>query len=111
MRRAEMLPDEDLVRRVTDGTQEHLRLYIARLTPNSVRAGNNLSDVLASLIKECRIPALETIDVFSQPKRALTDGVVVTPALIAIKPNNRIMLMGDLGDQTKLRVVLRDFWA
>ncbi|MDB5687569.1 MAG: hypothetical protein JWR77_2158 [Rhizorhabdus sp.] len=86
-----------------------LRLYVARSTPNSVRAEHNLSTVLAELEHQRISPILEIIDVFSQPKRAITDGVVVTPTLIGLVTGRRIMLMGDLADQSHLKRTLEGF--
>ena len=86
----------------------HLRLYIARSTPNSVRAEHNLSVVLDGL-KTSLVPLdLEVIDTFSQPKRAITDGVIVTPTLIGYVANKRIMLIGDLADQIQVQGALQD---
>ena len=88
-----------------------LRLYVARSTPNSIRAEHNLSMVLDELESSLPRPALEVVDVFSQPKRAITDGVVVTPTLIGLGPNKRVLLMGDLADRLHLTSVLRDLLA
>ena len=49
---------------------------------------------------------LEIVDVFSHPKRALTDGVIVTPTLIGIVANGRTTMMGDLTDRAKLKLLL-----
>lgn len=86
----------------------HLRLYIARSTPNSVRAQHNLTTALAALERTIHSD-LEIIDVFSQPKRAIIDGVVVTPTLIATAAAKRVVLMGDLADQDQLRRTLQEF--
>lgn len=92
---------------VVDG-QARLRLYVARSTPNSVRAEHNLAAALAPTCGQDSAPAVEVIDVFLQPKRALTDGVVVTPTLIGTYAGKRIVLMGDLSDQAHLQRVLHD---
>ena len=89
-------------------TTSRLRLYIARATPNSVRAQHNLAVALAALQGEF-LPELEIIDVFSQPKRAITDGVVVTPTLIGTASSKRVVLMGDLADQDHLQNILKEF--
>ena len=91
----------------TGGPTAHLRLYIARSTPNSVRAQHNLSMVLAGLKGSHAAPELEVVDVFSQPKRAITDGVIVTPTLIGQVAGKRIVLMGDLTDQIQLQRALQ----
>jgi hypothetical protein len=54
---------------------------------------------------------LEIIDVFSQPKRAIIDGVVVTPTLIGTASARRVVLMGDLADQDHLQRTLQEFLA
>lgn len=92
-----------------DDPPAQLRLYIARSTPNSVRAELSLSVVLDELRGEFALPFLEIIDVFSQPKRAITDGVIVTPTLLGLSASKRIVLMGDLADQVQLKRVLQAF--
>lgn len=92
-------------------TVAQLRLYVARSTPNSVRAQHNLAIALDALQAAIALPALEIIDVFAQPKRAITDGVVVTPTLIAIAPARRVVLMGDLADQDQLQRTLQELLA
>ncbi len=88
-----------------------LRLYIARSTPNSARAEQNLRAALDSLDGAGRGLELEIVDVFIHPKRAITDGVIVTPTLIAMRGNARMTMMGDLTDAAKLKTLLRDLTA
>jgi len=88
--------------------QLSLRLYIARSTPNSVRAQQNLAAVLEILCGDAGGPEVEMIDVFGQAKRALVDGVVVTPTLIAVAAAQRVVLMGDLADRDHLQRTLQD---
>lgn len=83
-----------------------LRLYVARATPNSARAEQNLAAAILALEGGGTHIALEVINVFATPKRALTDGVIVTPTLIGVGPAGRQTLMGDLTDQAKLRIWL-----
>jgi hypothetical protein len=92
------------------GFAQHLRLYVARSTPNSVRAERNLSVALAGLQEGIFTPMLEIIDVFSQAKRAIDDGVVVTPTLICCAKGKRCILMGDLADHALLQQTLGT-WA
>jgi hypothetical protein len=84
-----------------------LRLYIARSTPNSVRAEQNLAAALKEMSEENRELELEIVDVFTHPKRALTDSVMITPTLIRIGTNGRSTMIGDLSDGAKLRLFLR----
>jgi hypothetical protein len=84
-----------------------LRLYVARSTPNSMRAEHNLSAALDELGSVLARPGLEVIDVFAQPKRAITDSVMVTPTLIATARDKRVVVMGDLADRVQLAGVLK----
>jgi circadian clock protein KaiB len=86
-----------------------LRLYIAESTPNSVRAVHNLSVLLNGLEGSALAPELEIIDVFTQPRRAIIEGVIVTPTLIGMNGDKRIVLIGDLSDQSQVRRALGDF--
>lgn len=85
-----------------------LRLYIAGSTPNSVRAQDNLSATLRILELHLALPAVEVIDVFTQARRAITDGVAVTPTLIGTNAAKRIILIGDLADQQFLERTLQN---
>lgn len=49
---------------------------------------------------------MTVIDVFKQPKKALTDGVIVTPTLIGGSQAGRVVMMGDLTDGAKLSLLL-----
>jgi circadian clock protein KaiB len=88
-----------------------IRLYIARSTPNSVRAERNFCAALDALADSLVPPTVEIIDVFAQPRRAITDGVVVTPTLIGVTARSRIVLMGDLADTNTLLQAIRDLIA
>ncbi len=83
-----------------------LRLYIARSTPNSVRAEQNLGSVLASLGAARATIVPDIIDVFANGKRAVADGVIVTPTLVLVRDNKRYTLVGDLSDASQLRTLL-----
>lgn len=89
----------------------HLRLYIAHATPNSTRAEQNLSAALNAIDGAGKKLELEIVDVFTQPKRAITDGIIVTPTLIGLKENGRVTMMGDLSDSAKLKLLLESLTA
>ncbi len=82
-----------------------LRLYVARATPNSLRAERHLRAALDRLDAAER-PDVEVIDVFLHSKRALVDGVIVTPTLIGITVHGRMTIIGDLTDGDKLQLLL-----
>ena len=108
-----MIPDGELSSGGDAGPEPavRLRLYVARSTPNSVRAEHNLAAVLDGLEHGRARPPLEVVDVFSEPRRAMTDGVVVTPTLIGLGLGKRVVLIGDLADRDRLETVLRDLLA
>jgi circadian clock protein KaiB len=84
-----------------------LRLYVARATPNSIRAEQNLLAALQELDEGKSSFALEIVDVFVHPKRAITDGVIVTPTLIGFRSKRQTTMMGDLTDSAKLKLLLK----
>jgi circadian clock protein KaiB len=84
----------------------HIRLYIAGRTPSSLRAQKNLSVAVETIAKRALQPNVEIIDVFAGPKRAISDGIFVTPTLIAQLSNKRMMMVGDLSDTDTLGSIL-----
>jgi circadian clock protein KaiB len=95
----------------SDGPTVQLSLYIARATPNSVRAEQNLSAVLKSLAAHSAGTTVEIIDVFTQPRRALNDGIVVTPTFVAVSNSRRAVLIGDLSDRDQLQHFLEELMS
>jgi hypothetical protein len=87
--------------------EARLRLYVARSTPNSVRAEHNLTVALEDMSDLNVKPELEIVDVFAHPKRAITDSVMITPTLIGIGPKGRYTMIGDLADESKLKLFLQ----
>ncbi len=81
-----------------------LRLYIARSTPNSTRAERNLMAASSELPAAKQQIDLEAIDIFTHPKRAITDGVIVTPALIILGSSGRTMILGDFADEKRSKL-------
>ena len=78
------------------------RLYVAGDAPHGVEALANLT----ALCREC-LPdrnAIEVIDVFKEPKRALDDGVFMTPLLVKQLPWPTQRIVGTLSQRA---VVLR----
>jgi hypothetical protein len=87
------------------GTGE-LRLYVARGTPNSTRAEQNLRTALDEMDSGDGSLRLEVIDVSTHVKLALSDGVIVTPTLIGRGQNELHTILGDLSNTPKLRLFL-----
>ncbi len=85
-------------------TTFRLRLYVAGNTHNSAQAIVNLTTL-------CRthLPGrhkIEVIDVFREPKRALAEGVFMTPTLVKLTPLPAQKIVGTLSEtQTVLRAL------
>lgn len=76
----------------------HLVLFVARGTPRSVLAIENIARAIERHME--RSFALDIVDVYDDPERALNDRVLVTPTLLA--PACARRLIGDLGAKTHL---------
>jgi circadian clock protein KaiB len=97
-------------RRATDKTVDPLvatvvmRLYISGNGPNSVRAIANLEAICQEYLKDGY--KVEIVDVFEQPIRALTDGVLVTPSLAKVSPAPVANVVGNLSDRSNVLLAL-----
>ena len=61
------------------------RLYVAGDAPNSAQAVANLAALCrAHLPDQFKI---EIVDVFREPKRALAEGILMTPTLVKLAPS------------------------
>jgi circadian clock protein KaiB len=81
----------------TEAPHYELRLYIAGSLPNSLQAQQNLRSIC-----EAHLPGrhtIEVIDFLESPRRALEDGVVVTPTLVKLVPAPQRMVVGTLADR------------
>lgn len=81
-----------------------LRLYVAGLTPRSVKA-------IASVKKTCEEHLvdrydLEVINLYDQPKLAKGEQIVAAPTLIKKLPLPLRRLIGDMADADKLLIGL-----
>lgn len=80
------------------------RLFVAGDAPNSVRAIANLAafcrDHLADRYE------IEIVDVFREPKRALAEGIFMTPALVALTPPPVRRIVGTLSQTQTVLLTL-----
>jgi hypothetical protein len=83
-----------------------LKLYIARSTPNSVRAEHNLNAALKIVSVGGVVFNIEVIDVFTNGKRAILDNVIVTPTLLVAKGGKNHTIVGDLSETVQLHAML-----
>ena len=61
------------------------RLYVAGDAPNSAQAIANLSALCRMHLPDRH--QIEIVDVFREPKRALADGIFMTPTLVKLAPS------------------------
>jgi circadian clock protein KaiB len=81
----------------TPSTVVVLVLYVTESGPNSVRAIANLEAICREHLKDNF--RLEIIDVLEYPRRALADGIVVTPSLAKVSPLPTATVVGNLSDR------------
>ena len=76
------------------------RLYVAGDAQNSAQAVTNLTLLCrAHLAVQHEI---EVVDVFREPKRALADGILMTPTLVKLEPYPIRRVVGTLSQTTVL---------
>jgi circadian clock protein KaiB len=81
-----------------------LKLYIAGKTENSLRAQKNIEQICEKFLNQNY--ELEVIDIIEDPRRALKDGVIVTPTLVKVLPHPEVKVIGDLSDEESIRAAL-----
>jgi len=89
-----------VTKRGSRSAKRSLRLYVAGNAPNSLRAIAN-----ARAICEDQGGSrfeLEIVNVLEHPKRALADGIIVTPTLIKLSPSPIQRMVGDLSDRNQV---------
>ncbi len=80
-----------------------LRLYVVGNAANSTRAISNLRAICGEHFAD--LHDLEIVDLLASPRRAIDDGIIVTPTLLKLcKPRRR--LIGDLSDTKQVLIAL-----
>lgn len=79
-------------------TKFKFRLYVAGNTPNAAKAVANLRQFCAEHLAGRH--AIEVVDVFKNPRRALADQIYMTPLLLRLAPRPVRRVVGTL-DQTQ----------
>jgi len=72
------------------------RLYVAGDAANSAEALANLTALSREHLPQRH--EIELIDVFKEPKRALTDGIYMTPTLVKLAPSPVCRIVGTLSE-------------
>ena len=81
-----------------------LRLYVAGGAPNSMQAIANLESICAEYLKGGH--KLEVVDVLEDPRRAMAEGVLVTPSLTKLSPQPVAQVVGNLSDRKRVLLAL-----
>jgi circadian clock protein KaiB len=71
------------------------RLYVAGGAQNSALAIANLTALCRTHLPDRHL--IEVVDVFKEQKRALADGIFMTPSLIKLSPAPLSKIIGTLG--------------
>jgi circadian clock protein KaiB len=67
------------------GPKFKFRLYVAGDAQNSAQAIANLTALCRAYLKDRH--AIEIVNVFNEPQRALADGILMTPTLVKLAPS------------------------
>jgi circadian clock protein KaiB len=70
------------------------RLYVAGDAQNSTQAVANLTALCRAYLEDRH--AIEVVNVFKDPKRALADGILMTPTLVKLAPSPSFRIVGTL---------------
>ncbi len=70
------------------------RLYVAGNALNSAQARANLSALCRNHLADRH--EIEVVDVYKEPKRALSDGIFLTPTLVRLSPAPVRRIVGTL---------------
>jgi circadian clock protein KaiB len=76
------------------------RLYVAADTQNSLQATSNLNVLCRTYLAGHH--EIEIVDVFRDPKRALAEGVRMTPTLLKLAPLPAKRIVGTLADTRRV---------
>ena len=77
-----------------------LRLYITGNTPRSLRAIENLRQILATQTAEQF--DLQVIDIYQQPEAAAEHQIIAAPTLVRLSPEPVRRIIGDLSDAERV---------
>lgn len=80
------------------------RLFVAADTLNSAQAASNLNALCKAHLAGCH--EIEVVDVFKDPKRALAEGIRMTPTLLKLAPGPVRRIVGTLADRDRVMQTL-----
>ncbi len=86
------------------------RLYVAGDAQNSSQALANLKVICKEHLPDRY--DVEVVDVFREPRRALVDGIFMTPTLVKLAPSPRRQIVGTLSNaQPVLQALGLENWT
>jgi len=88
---------------VTHTSKLRLRLYVSGNAPNSLRAVANAKAICGA---HFAVHDLEIVDMGDDPRRALADGIIVSPTLLKLRPLPAVRVIGDLSDTKRVLLAL-----
>lgn len=91
-------------KRPTAPARFKFRLYVAGDAPNSAQALANLTALC-----HAHLPGrytIDVVDIFQEPKRALADGIFMTPTLVRLAPSPAQSIVGTLSETQTVLLVL-----
>ena len=80
------------------------RLYVVDEGPSSARTIANLSAICKNHLPDNH--QIEVVDLLQDPRRVLSDTILVTPTLIKLSPAPVRKIIGDLGEEAKVLLAL-----
>jgi len=80
------------------------RLYVAGDASNSTQAIANLKALCSEHLPQRY--EIEIVDVFREPKRAMAEGVLLTPMLVRVSPDPVRKIVGNLSQSQPLMQML-----
>jgi circadian clock protein KaiB len=89
---------------ITTSMRPVLRLYVAGNAPNSLIAIANVKAICDAHFAAGH--ELEIVDMLMDPRRALADGIVVTPTLLKLLPLPVQRVIGNLSDTAQVLLTL-----
>ena len=87
-------------RRETERLRYKLRLFVSGDAPNSRIARENLQRLQRRL--DDAVITVEIVDVMQEPRKALGNGIFLTPALQVLGPEPGAVIYGNLNDADTL---------
>ena len=94
----------DMAEAPTAETELVLRLYVAGHAPNSLRAIANARAICDEHYASRH--ELAIVELLQHPRRALADGIIVTPTLLKLLPLPVQRVIGDLSDRDQVLLTL-----